>query len=215
MEGRKADLSDQGTDTQQCPGSAPSIRGSAPCGHGADDMRAFRNVSRRSSRSSAAGRVHGAAPSVRLTASAAGRYADGVKRLELAGIRVCSRCGRGGAELRSGDGDQLVVPLDPVRARQLAGTEPTDDLRSLTEFVLERLDSRQLGEVVLDVAHGRLCALLSLMRDDDESEVVACTAEEGVALAIRGSLRLYATDDALAHGAASKAARHGGPDTVH
>jgi len=150
----------------------------------------------------------------RLTASAAGRYAGGVKRLELARIRVCGRCGRGGAELRSGDGDRLVVPLDPVRARQLSEPEDADDLRSLTDVLLERIGSGRIGEVVLDVAHGRLRALLSLARDE-EPEIIASTAEEGVALAIRGGLRLYATDEALAHGAASKAARHGGPDTVH
>jgi hypothetical protein len=137
-----------------------------------------------------------------------------VKRLELTRIRVCGRCGRGAADLHTADGDRLVVPLDPVRARELSVAEASDDLRSLTDFVLERLGSRRIGEVVLDVARGRLHALLSLAGGED-SEVLACTAEEGVALAIRGSLRLYATEDALAHGAASKPARHGGPDTVH
>jgi hypothetical protein len=148
-----------------------------------------------------------------LTACAAGRYADGVKRLELARIRVCSRCGKGRAELRTADGDRLVVPLDPIRARELSEAGASDELRSLTDYVLEHLGSGRIGEIVLDIANGRLRALVSLVRDD--AEVLACTAEEGVALAIRGSLRLYATDEALAHGAAAKAARHGGPDTVH
>ena len=158
--------------------------------------------------------LHGAPDAFRLTVGAAERYADGVKRLELARIRVCSRCGKGKAELHTADGDRLVVALDPIRARQLSDADRPDDVRSFTDFVLEQLGSRRVGEVVLDVAHGRLRALLSLVHDD-ESEVLSCPAEEGVALAIRGSVRLYATDEALAHGARSKAARPGGPDTVH
>jgi len=158
-------------------------------------------------------------PSIWLTASGAGRYADGVKRLELARLRVCGRCGKGAAELGSPDGDRVVVPLDAVRARQLSGGDPSEDLRSLTDFVLERLGPRRIGEIVLDVEDGRLRALLSLLGEGDRArpEILACTAEEGVALAIRGGLRLYATDEALAHAAArsSRAPRHGGPDTVH
>ena len=137
-----------------------------------------------------------------------------MKRLELARVRVCSRCGRGAAELRSPDGERLSVPLDPVRACQLAARDASDGLRSLTEFVLERLESHSVGEVVLDVADGRLRALLSLVRDDDP-EVLACTADEGVALAIRGGIRLYATDEAMAHGTAEKPAGQSGPDTIH
>jgi len=54
------------------------------------------------------------------------------------------------------------------------------------------------------VAEGRLRALLSFVRPEG-ADVVGCTAEEGVALAIRGELRLYATDEALAHAAAEPA----------
>jgi hypothetical protein len=141
-----------------------------------------------------------------------------VKRLELTRIRVCGRCGRGGAELRGADGESLVVPLDAVRARQLSEGRRADDLRSLTDLVVEQLRASGLGvsEVVLDVADGRLCGLVSVMREN-EPDVVGCTAEEGVALAIRGGIRLYATDEALAHASArsAKPEREGGPDTVH
>ena len=149
------------------------------------------------------------------------RYASGVKRLELARIRVCSRCGKGGAELRGEDGERLVVPLDAVRARQLARADGDEDVRSLTELVLEQLGAGgvEAREVVLDVAEGRLRALLSFVRPEG-ADVVGCTAEEGVALAIRGELRLYATDEALAHAAAEPAkpapsGGAGGPGTVH
>jgi hypothetical protein len=137
-----------------------------------------------------------------------------VRRLELSRVRVCGRCGRGAAELRADDGGRLDVPLDPVRARQLSGS--ADDLRSLTDFVLGGPGPRRIGEVVLDVEDGRLRALVSLAPgDDSDAEVLAATAEEGVALAIRGGLRLYATDDALAHATPPRTPRDGDPDTVH
>jgi hypothetical protein len=143
-----------------------------------------------------------------------------VKRLELAKIRVCDRCGRGGAELRGEEGEVIVVPLDPVRARQLR-TSDTDDVRPLTDLVLAELRANgcEPREVVIDVLAGRLRALLSVVRAA-ENDVVECTAEEGVALAVRGNLRLYATDEAVAHATAraAKKEKHGGtggPETLH
>src|ERR1051325_5999801 len=135
----------------------------------------------------------------RLTPSRRERYAPLVKRLELALIRVCDRCGRGAAELRGDDGEKLIVRLDPVRARQLGGAPTADEGRCLTDVVLERFAATRapVSEVVLDVLDGRLGALVSLV-GEREPEIVACTAEEGVALAVRGSIKLYATDEALA-----------------
>ena len=144
-----------------------------------------------------------------------------MSRLELARVRVCQRCGRGRAELRSEDGRLLTVSLDPARARELSGARAVDDVRSFADFVLAELGAsgRVASEVVLDVAHGHLRGLVSLLRGD-EVDVVACTAQEGVDLAVRGALRLYATDEALAH-AAPQADEHegpsgpGGPETLH
>src|SRR5262245_3338254 len=140
-----------------------------------------------------------------------------VKRVELERIRVCQRCGRGTAELRSEDGTTLTVSMDAVRTRELSRTDDEDDIRSLTELFLEQLEAcgRQPAEVVLDVTDGRLRGLLSFDRDG-ESDVVTCTAEEGIALVVRGGLRLYATDEALARGAEAADKHHGGgSDTVH
>jgi hypothetical protein len=150
-------------------------------------------------------------PGKRLTPSGRGRYSARVKRLELGRIRVCDRCGRGAAELRGADGEKLVVTLDPVRARQLAGPEE----RCLTDVVLERFAATgaEVSEVVLDVIDGRLGALVSLV-GEREPEVVACTAEEAVALFVRGAVKLYATDDALAHGTA-RSTSPTRPDTIH
>lgn len=152
-----------------------------------------------------------------MTGSPHGSYADTVRRLELARIRVCDRCGRGRAELRGEDGERLSVTLDPARARELTRPVARDDLRTLTDVVLEHLDASSLvpREVVFDVVDGRLRGLLSLARGK-ESDVIACTAEEGVALAVRGGLKLYASDEALAHPTAGRGSRdRHGPETVH
>jgi hypothetical protein len=143
-----------------------------------------------------------------------------VKRLELARIRVCDRCGRGTAELRTESGEMVPVALDPVRARQLRGRD-SDAARTLTDVALEAIGAggATVSEVVIEVSEGRLGGLVSLVRNGDP-DVVACTAEEAVALAVRGAVKIYATDDSLAHASArlAKPARHGGaggPETVH
>ncbi len=155
-----------------------------------------------------------------MTAPAAGRYPRRVKRLELTRIRVCDRCGRGGAELRAASGEVIVVPLDPVRTAQLRDGA-SQDSRFLADLVLDalRAGGATVSEVVLELSQTRLGALVSILRGS-EPEVVACTAEEAVALAVRGGVRIYATEEALAHGSArtTKAVPHGGaggPDTVH
>ena len=128
---------------------------------------------------------------------------------------MCERCGRGTAELRTDDGEKLVVRLDPVRAQQLAGATPGEESRCLLDVALERFEATgaEVSEVVLDVIDGRLGGLVSLV-GEREPEVVRCTAEEALALAVRGGVRLYATDEALASGNA----RPPSPprtDTVH
>ena len=137
-----------------------------------------------------------------------------MKRLVLARVRSCRKCGRTAAELRSDDGAAILVPVDPHRARELAGAPPAGTLRSLTDVVLAQLDAarRRPSEVVLDVQDGHLRGLVAFGDDD----VVGCTAEEAVALAVRGRLALYATAEAVAH-AAARAGRgdHPGGDTLH
>lgn len=122
---------------------------------------------------------------------------SGVRRLELKRVRVCSRCGRGRAELEGSDGERIEVPLDGPRARALAGEQ--DEVGSLSAFVLGQAANAgtTFGEIVFDRGPVGLRALLSLTRAG-ESDVVACTAQEGVELAVRGRLAMYATDDALA-----------------
>jgi hypothetical protein len=144
-----------------------------------------------------------------------------VKRLELVRVRICAKCGRAAADLRTGDGDALTVALDPLRARHIRGEAPSDDVEPLVDHVLASLrrDGGNPQDVVLDLCDGRLRALLSSRRGE-EHQVIACTAEEGLALAVRGGVKLYATEEALA-GASARVGtpdhRSGGrgPDTVH
>jgi hypothetical protein len=120
-----------------------------------------------------------------------------VRRLELKRVRVCSRCGRGRAELEGADGERIEVVLDAPRAHELSGQR--DEVRSLTAFVIAQAAESQttFGEVILDRGPAGLRALLSFTRAG-ESDVVACSAQEGVELAVRAGLAMYATDEALA-----------------
>src|SRR6185436_11557429 len=134
-----------------------------------------------------------------LTAAAPETIGIAVKRLELARLRLCKKCGRGGAELRSADGDTMVVAIDSLRVRELRGEPPVDDVASILDRWLASLrrDGEEPQEVVLDVSDGRVRGLLTCVRNDAH-DVIGCTAEEGVALALRGGLKLYATEEALA-----------------
>lgn len=121
-----------------------------------------------------------------------------MRRLELKQIHVCQRCGRGRADLASGSSVVMRVSLDPLRARELAGEEDPC-VPWLSAFLLAQLrrEGREPHEVVIDVGPGGLRSLLSFSRAG-EPEVLACTAQEGLGVAVRGALPLYATDEALA-----------------
>ena len=120
-----------------------------------------------------------------------------MKRLQLARVRICQRCGRGRAELESADGASITIPLDPLRAHELEQRE-ADDVPWLSAVLLAlvRSSGGAVREVVLDADTHGLRALVSISRGDD-TEVVACTPQEGVSLSARGAIPLYATADAL------------------
>lgn len=136
-----------------------------------------------------------------------------MKRLELGAVRICRRCGRGRATLVTDDGDTVSIPLDPARARVLGRSDSSGDVSWLGGLVLEGLvrDGLSLQEIVLDLDDGVLRALVSCRRGE-EPELFACTPQEGVELANRSGVSLYATDEALAH-AAGAAAPSG--ETLH
>jgi bifunctional DNase/RNase len=137
-----------------------------------------------------------------------------VKRLELVRVRVCQRCGRGRAELEGADGATLAIPVDPVRAHELERHGEGDDVPWLSALFLElvRGAGGNVREVVLDADVRGLRALVSITRGDD-TDVVACTPQEGVGLAARGRLPIYATADALA--TAQPTSESDGHDRLH
>ena len=136
-----------------------------------------------------------------------------VKRLQLARVRVCERCGRGRAELEGADGAVLAIPLDPVRAHELEKPGESDvPWLSAVVHALVKATGGTLRDVVLDADARGLRALLSIARGND-MEVVACTPQEGIGLAVRGGLPLYATSDALATTGVS--GDDGGHDRLH
>lgn len=130
-------------------------------------------------------------------------------------IAVCQRCGKGRAHLAAADGSALSIPLDPARVRELsAGPTSAGEVHWLSELVLAQMTATGAApsEVVLDLDGGRLRALLSLTRAG-EPDVIACTPQEGLALALRAGVALYATDEALA--AAATRPGTGGTETIH
>jgi hypothetical protein len=140
---------------------------------------------------------------------------DGVvKRLQLARVRICQQCGRGRAELEAIGGGALTVPLDPVRAHELERPSDAEDVQWLSTLILGlvRASGAKLREVVLDTDGHGLRALVSVGRGE-ETDVVACTPQEGVGLAARAGIPLYATDDAFA--ATGDASDTEGYDRLH
>src|SRR5262249_62365798 len=107
------------------------------------------------------------------------------------------KCGGGRGVREGGGGERLEVPLVAARTHAVSGRP--DEVRSLSTLVLEQLAAAggQPREVVLDVGPAGLRALLSFIRGE-ESDLVACTAQEGIGLPGRRALGLYATPEALA-----------------
>jgi hypothetical protein len=149
-----------------------------------------------------------------LTADDRAAIDESVKRLQLARVRICQRCGRGRAELESACGASLAIPLDPLRAHELERQGEADDVPWLSALVLGLLTAGggTIREVVLDTDTRGLRALMSISRGE-ETHVVACTAQEGVGLAARGDIPLYATADAL--GTTGDAPDTGGHERLH
>jgi hypothetical protein len=95
----------------------------------------------------------------------------------------------------------------------MLGETSDADVAWLSALVLERLtqDGRTVQEIVLDADDGVLRALVSCRRGE-VPELFACTPQEGVDLANRSGVSLYATDEALALSAGARA-RSG--ETLH
>jgi hypothetical protein len=125
-----------------------------------------------------------------------------VQRLELTRVRACERCGRGRADLTAGTGDVLTIALDPAAVAELQGSQAETDVAWLSSFVVERsrAHGESLREVVLDEGPNGLRGLLTVSRGD-ATDVLACSPDQALTLAMRATLPLYATAEALDAGA--------------
>ena len=124
-----------------------------------------------------------------------------MRRLELGTIRICRRCNRGRAELLTDDGEALVVRLDPHRARVLAdlADDPERDVPWLGRLVSEQAAAAGLrvSDVVLDAGPYGLRGLVTWVDADDTMTVAACEPQEALETALRTSVSLLATDEAM------------------
>ena len=136
-----------------------------------------------------------------------------VKRLELARVRICQRCSRGRAELVTDDGATLAIPLDAARTHELAQHDDAADVPWLSAVVLGLVarEGGRVRDVVLDTAPNGLRALVTIARGA-ESQIIACTPQEGIGLALRATAPLLATSEALALAVPADA---GGRETIH
>jgi hypothetical protein len=136
-----------------------------------------------------------------------------VQRLELTRVTACERCGRGRAELTADAGEVLAIALDPAVVLELRDGKGESDVPWLSSLVVDLAQARgeTLREVVIDAGAKGLRGLVTLSRGEG-TDVFACSVQEGLVLAVRGSLPLYATTEALAAGVGKE--RRGG-DRLH
>ena len=118
-----------------------------------------------------------------------------MKRLTLVGLRACEHCHRAIAHLMSEDGEHtLGIALDAIKAREMSrkGQE-----KFLTDLLLQSLASSPNipREIVLDFhEEGFLYA-----RVDLTTEIITCSAQEGVAFAAATGTPLNATERIFEH----------------
>jgi hypothetical protein len=122
-----------------------------------------------------------------------------MKRLTLVGLRACERCHRAIAYLMSEDGEHtLGIALDAIKAREMSRKgQETGQEKFLTDLLLQSLASSPNipREIVLDFhEEGFLYA-----RVDLTTEIITCSAQEGVAFAAATGTPLNATERIFEH----------------
>lgn len=115
-------------------------------------------------------------------------------RLVLVGLKTCERCHRAIAYLMSEDGEHtLGIALDAIKAREISGNcRGVGQEKFLTDLLLQSLASSPNipREIVLDFhEEGFLYA-----RVDLTTEIITCSAQEGIAFAAAAGIPLNATD---------------------
>ncbi len=121
-----------------------------------------------------------------------------MKRLEFVDLKICPHCRRAVAYLMTEDGGHtLGIALDAIKAQEISRRcqEPGQE-KFLAGLLLQLLASSSyvLREIVLEWDNeGFLFA-----RVDITTEIISCSAQEGVALAAAAGIPLYATERILA-----------------
>lgn len=122
-----------------------------------------------------------------------------MKRLALAGLKTCESCHRAVAYLMSEDGEHtLGIALDAIKAREISSKcqEPGQE-KFLTDLLLQLLasSSHVPREIVLDLHEkGFLYTRL-----DITTEILSCSLQDGVGLAVAAGIPIYATEGVFQH----------------
>jgi len=121
-----------------------------------------------------------------------------MKKLALVGLKPCPHCRRAVAYLMTEDGEHsLGIALDAIRTRELSRKDRLGQEKFLTDLVLQLLASLSKAprEIVLDFhEEGFLYA-----RVDLTTEIITCSAQEGVAFAAATGTPLNATERIFEH----------------
>lgn len=122
-----------------------------------------------------------------------------MKKLELVGLKACPHCKRAIAYVMTEDGEHtLGIALDAIKTREISRKcqEPGQE-KFLSDLLLQLLASSSYvpREIVLDFhEEGFLFA-----RVDITTEIISCSAQEGVALAAAAGIPLSATERIFDH----------------
>lgn len=120
-----------------------------------------------------------------------------MKKLELVGLKACPHCKRAIAYLMTEDGEhRLGIALDAIKTREISRKcqEPGQE-KFLSDLLLQLLASSSYvpREIVLDFhEEGFLFARVNIT-----TEIISCSAQEGVAFVAAAGIPLFATERIL------------------
>jgi len=122
-----------------------------------------------------------------------------MKRLELVGLKPCPHCHRAIAYLMTQDGEEtLGIALDATRTRELSyNHEGPGGEKCMTGFLVRLLAASSYvpRQVILHWnQEGFLCSIIDLT-----TEMITCSPQEGLALAILASIPLFAEEEIFEH----------------
>lgn len=122
-----------------------------------------------------------------------------MKRLEFVSLKTCPHCRRAIAYLMTQDGEKTFgIALDPTRARELSCKyqEPGEE-KFMTGFLVRLLASSSYfpRQVILDWSQEDFLS----GRVDLATEIITCSPQEGLALAVLAGIPLYGEERIFEH----------------